>query len=164
MLLTWDDHQQLQNCRLTWPIFFQSVNMLCKSSFLCLGKAQFSLVASHLLACRAFWQLLEYPTQECCPNLLERPVSLQALTKSCQLQQCHEGIPSILIFPLLWSALHFSGTLLDMEYSHLENMCKDPPWYSSQAVMMPVHLGIVMMFSGTLTCVFLMKIMICQHS
>lgn len=57
MLLMWDDHQQLQNCRLNWPIFLESVIMLCKSSFLCLGKAQSPLAASHLLACWAFWQI-----------------------------------------------------------------------------------------------------------
>lgn len=57
--------------------------------------------------------------------LSERPAGLQALTESCQLQQWHRRISSILIFSPSFITLYFSGTSPSIECSHLGKVV---PW------------------------------------
>lgn len=172
MLLTWDDQQQLQNCRLTWPIFLESVIMLCKSSYSLFGKSTVPTCCFSPAGLSSLLAIAWVPSFLADTGVLSQPVGEACQSPGAHWKLSAATVPQGNLIYSHFSPLFHRPSLLWHLAKHrvftlrkgCSLVCKDPPWSSSEVVMMPVHLGIVMTFSGTLTCVFLIKIMICQHS
>lgn len=144
-----------------------------KSSLIHWGKTQSPVAACHLLANWAFCRLLEWSF------LVDAGVLSQRVWEPCQSPGRHWKLSAATVplgnlicshFPplihrpsLLWHLTKHQVFALRKGHSFV---CWGPVWSSSQVVMMPVGLEIVMMlaFSGTLTCFFLIIVMMCQHS
>lgn len=140
-----------------------------ESSFTCLRRTPSPVPACHLLANWAFCRLLEWSF------LVDTGVLSQHVWKACQSPGSHWKLSAVAgtLGNLIYShfspsfiALHFSGTLPSIRCSHLGKVILLHAMAQSDpaARLWWCRLVWKMSFSETLTCFFLIKIMMCQHS